>query len=94
MPRIFRNKRDLVEPQIFAVLQEAGRKPLRLQDFDIAAEHVDGFGVLIDCKSKNGRLTETQEKIAAIFKDRFRAVKTPLEALEACGVQTNIQEQT
>lgn len=93
MPRIFRNKRDSNEGEIFQALYEAYCHPIRGHDADIYCRHVDGYGVLLEVKGKAGRLRKIQHELAGIFKDRYYVVRSVSDALKACGVQTNIQEQ-
>ena len=78
-------RRDANEPDIFQALQVAGCNPVRLIDIDIAAEHVDGYGVMIEVKVAKGRVRPIQEKLKAIFKDRYHICRTPEAALAACG---------
>lgn len=86
MPRWAR-QRDLNELEIFNALLDAHRNPVRGTDIDIFADHVDGFGVLIEVKSRLGRMRPIQEALQRIFKDRYHVVRTREQALEACGVK-------
>lgn len=85
MPR-WAMKRDSNEATIFAALQIAGCEPRRFTDFDIGARHCDGFGVLLEVKEAKGKLREKQEWLQAMFRDRYKVVRTPEQALAACGV--------
>lgn len=78
-------KRDTNDCEIFTALATAGCNPVRCTDFDIGAEHVDGYGVLLEVKYRNGKLRDLQIKLQAIFKDRYRVVRTVEQALAACG---------
>ena len=78
-------KRDLTEASIFEALKVAGCCPKRFTDFDIGAVHVDGFGVMLEAKTANGKLREKQIWLQLAFKDRYHVVRTPEQALAACG---------
>lgn len=83
----FAKKRDQTEADIFSALAMAGRDPHRFDDFDIAARHVDGHGLMLECKTGKGRLRDKQVKLQALFKDRYIVARTPEAALEACGIR-------
>lgn len=89
MPRIYRNKRDANENEIFSALQDAQCAPIRGQDADIYARHVDGHGLMLEVKSEKGRMREVQCFLQVMFKDRYIVVRTPQDALRACGVQVD-----
>jgi hypothetical protein len=78
-------KRDANECPIFDALKVAGCNPVRCTDFDIGAEHVDGYGVMIEVKVAKGRLRPLQVRLKEIFKDRYVIARTPEAALAACG---------
>lgn len=80
------NKRDQNDGEIFRALEFAGRNPLRGKDGDIYAEHVDGTGLILEVKTKDGRLRQYQRDLQAIFKDRYKVVRNVPEALAACGI--------
>lgn len=81
----FAKKRDANEPEIFQALQVAGCDPVRCTDFDIGASHVDGYGVLLEIKTKEGEMRPLQVRLKAIYKDRYKVVRSVEEALYACG---------
>lgn len=87
MPRIFRNKRDSNEKEIFQALEQAYCRPIRGSDADIYCQHVDGRGLLLEVKTKAGRLRKIQHELAGIFKDRYYVVRSVSDALSACGVK-------
>jgi hypothetical protein len=87
VPR-FALRRDSNEAAIYAALEVAGCEPKRFFDFDIGARHVSGFGVLLEIKTRKGKLREKQLWLQEVFKDRYRVVRTPEEALIACGRMT------
>lgn len=80
-------KRDLNEMQIFNALIDAHCGPVRGRDSDVYATHRSGHGVMLEIKSKYGTLRPIQVELQAIFRDRYRVVRTVDEALEACGVK-------
>lgn len=92
MPRIYRNKRDANEADIFDALLDAFCAPIRGHDADIYARHVDGYGVMLEVKTAKGRLRKIQNELAWLFKDRYIVVRTPTEALQACGVQVTLDK--
>jgi hypothetical protein len=84
VPR-FALRRDSNEAAIYAALQVAGCEPKRFFDFDIGARHASGFGVMLEIKVAKGKLREKQEWLRDMFKDRYHVVRTPQQALVACG---------
>lgn len=84
MPR-WKNARDANDLEIFRALQAAGRNPIRGRDCDIYAEHTQGHGVMLEVKTKNGRLRKIQSQLAGCFKDRYYVVRNVSEALQAVG---------
>lgn len=83
----FAKKRDANEPLIFTALQLAGCNPERFDDFDIAARHVDGHGMMLEIKVAKGKLRERQERLQALFGDKYKIARSPEQALAACGIQ-------
>jgi hypothetical protein len=81
----FNKKRDANDLEIFRALQVAGCNPVRCTDFDIGAEHIDGHGLMLEIKTAKGKLRPLQEKLRAIFKERYVVARTPEQALIACG---------
>lgn len=81
----YARKRDANECPIFQALQIAGCNPIRCTDFDIGAEHVDGYGLMIEVKVAKGRMRPIQERLKAIFKDRYIVARSVEAALAACG---------
>lgn len=81
----FARKRDENEMSIFDALRVAGCDPWRFDDFDIAARHIDGYGVMIEVKVAKGKLRERQVRLANLFGDRYRIARTPEQGLIACG---------
>jgi hypothetical protein len=77
--------RDENEGDIFLALRIAGCEPRRFTDFDIGARHAKGWGVMLEIKVAKGKLREKQEWLAAVFGDRYHIVRTPEQALAACG---------
>jgi predicted mannosyl-3-phosphoglycerate phosphatase (HAD superfamily) len=78
-------RRDENEAAIYAALQVAGCEPKRFFDFDIGARHVSGFGVMLEIKVAKGKLREKQEWLRDMFGDRYFVVRSPEQALAACG---------
>lgn len=85
MPR-WANRRDANDLEIFRALQVAGRDPIRGRDSDIYARHIQGYGLLIECKTRLGKLRPIQVELQAMFGDRYHVVRSAEEALKACGV--------
>lgn len=81
-------KRDANDRDVYSALKRAGRNPERFTDFDIGAEHVSGYGLLLEVKTAKGRLRKKQALLARIFKDRYIVCRSPEEALKACGVSS------
>jgi hypothetical protein len=84
VPR-FAMRRDENEKIIFDALRVAGCEPKRFTDFDIGARHFLGYGVLLEVKTRTGKLREKQEWLRDMFKDRYHVVRTVESALAACG---------
>lgn len=84
----FAKKRDTNDAEIFEALQLAGRNPVRCTDFDIGAEHIDGYGLMLEVKHGKGHMRDLQVRLQGIFKDRYRVVRSPEQALCECGVST------
>ena len=61
----YARRRDDNEMDMFTALKVAGCNPVRCTDFDIGAEHVDGYGLMIEVKMPKGRLQPLQEKLRA-----------------------------
>jgi hypothetical protein len=85
MPR-FAMRRDDNEKTIFDALRIAGCEPKRFTDFDIGCRHVEGFGLMLECKVAKGKLRDKQIWLALMFGDRYRIVRSPEQALAACGI--------
>jgi len=85
MPR-FKCRRDANDLEIFRALKVAGRDPVRGRDSDIYARHIQGFGLLLECKTRLGKLRPIQVELQAMFGDRYHVVRSVEEALRACGV--------
>jgi hypothetical protein len=81
----YAKRRDTNDLEIFRALEVAGCNPVRCTDFDIGAQHVDGYGLMLEVKHGKGRMRELQKKLQAIFKDRYRVVRSPEQALSECG---------
>jgi hypothetical protein len=84
LPR-FAAKRDFNEAEIFLALRVAGCDPKRFTDFDIGAVHSGGWGVLLEVKTRTGKLREKQIWLQEVFKDRYCICRTVEDALRACG---------
>jgi hypothetical protein len=84
MPR-FACRRDENEAEIFLALCVAGCDPKRFTDFDIGAVHSGGWAVMLEVKVAKGKLRDKQIWLAERFKDRYHVVRTPEQALVACG---------
>jgi hypothetical protein len=82
----FACKRDANEADIFDALRIAGCEPKRFTDFDIGARHVDGHGLMLEVKIAKGKLREKQVWLSLMFQDRYRVVRSPEQALAACGI--------
>jgi hypothetical protein len=67
----YAKKRDTNDGEIFKALQVAGCNPVRCTDLEV--------------KYRNGKLRDLQLKLQAIFKDRYRVVRSVEQALAACG---------
>jgi hypothetical protein len=78
-------RRDENEAAIYAAVLVAGCEPKRFFDFDIGAKHFEGYGVMLEIKVAKGKLREKQEWLQAMFGDRYRVVRSPEQALAACG---------
>lgn len=87
MPRVYANKRDANEGLIFDALCEAYCHPIRGNDADIYARHVDGYAVMLEVKSAKGRLRKIQRELAGLFQHRYIVVRSVSGALAACGVK-------
>lgn len=86
MPR-WANKRDVNDLDVFRALQTAGRNPLRGRDFDIAAEHVGGWGVMLEVKrDSKAKLRPIQKSLQRLFRERYIRVNSVEQALIACGI--------
>jgi hypothetical protein len=84
VPR-WRNQRDANHLEVYRALQVAGCNPVHGRDADIYASHIDGYGMLVEVKTKKGRLEPLQEKLAEIFGNRYAVVRSAEEALRALG---------
>jgi hypothetical protein len=78
-------RRDENEANIFLALRIAGCEPKRFFDFDIAARHALGHGVMLEIKVAKGKLRDKQVWLADVFKDRYFICRSPEDALRACG---------
>lgn len=81
----FNKRRDQNDLEIFRALEVAGCDPIRCTDFDIGAAHVDGYGLMMECKVAKGRMRPLQLRLQEIFKDRYKVVRSAEDALRACG---------
>jgi hypothetical protein len=85
MPPRWAQCRDENEAEIFLALRVAGCDPKRFTDFDIGAVHSGGWAVMLEVKVAKGKLRDKQIWLAERFKDRYHVVRTPEQALVACG---------
>lgn len=85
MPR-WKNRHDANHLAIYRALDEAYCAPIHGRDADIFARHRDGYGLLLEVKTKKGTLRPIQKELQMLFGDRYRVVRDVEGALLACGV--------
>lgn len=80
-------KRDANDKEVFDALAAAGCDPERFTDFDIAAKHIDGHGLMIEVKvpGQERALKPLQRRLRDIFGDRYIVASSAEAALRALG---------
>ena len=87
MPR-WANRTDANHVEIMNALRQANRCPIQGRDSDCYARHVDGHGMLLEFKTKHGKLRPIQHELRALFLERYAVVRSVSEALAACGIKS------